>query len=259
MAIDEQQQGRQEQDRWIELGGCYNFRDLGGYETTDGRQVRWRRLFRSDGLHGLTAADVERLHELELSVVIDLRATDEIERDGRGTLFDSGRVSHRHHPFVERVASAEPRDPSSIPSDMAVVYQGIIDGARPAIAAIFDALAHEATYPAVFHCVAGKDRTGITAGLVLRVLGVPDDVIVRDYALTELAMQRRMAASQTGAASGESERYATITPHLLRAEPETMVRTLTTIDTAYGSTTAFLEECGVTGDQLSCMRRLLLD
>jgi len=245
----------QEQRRWIELGGCYNFRDLGGYVAAGGRQVRWRRLFRSDGLHALTAGDVEHLHELGLAVVIDLRSSNEIERDGLGALFDTGRVVHRHHPFIERV---EPRDPSSYPSDMVVLYQEIIDNTRPAIAAIFGALSQEETYPVVFHCAAGKDRTGITAGLVLSVLGVPDETIIQDYALTELAMERRRAAIQTAGAVGETDRYSSISAHLLRAEPQTMARTLAMIDATYGSSTAFLEACGVTIEQVNQVREILL-
>lgn len=252
MGIEQQEH---ERDRWIALRGCYNFRDLGGYATRDGRKVRWRRLFRSDGLHGLTVDDVEQLHTLGLSVVIDLRATNEIERDGRGTLFDTGQVSHHHHPFVDRV---EPQDLSSYPADPVVHYPGIIDTARPAITAIFDALSREETYPAVFHCVAGKDRTGITAALVLRVLGVPDEVIVQDYALTELAMERRLAAVRTSEPTEEANPYASTPRHVLRAESETMARTLTMIDATYGSTQGFLETCSVTQTQLANVRDLLV-
>ncbi len=69
--------------RLVELEGCFNFRDLGGYETTDGRTVRWRRLFRSDGLHRLTEGDLEDLAELGLATVIDLRTVAEVEERGR--------------------------------------------------------------------------------------------------------------------------------------------------------------------------------
>ena len=78
-------------ERTIDLAGCLNFRDLGGYPTTDGRAVRWRQVFRSDALHHLVPKDVDVLTELGMRTIIDLRSAVELERSGRGPL---------GHPFV---------------------------------------------------------------------------------------------------------------------------------------------------------------
>ena len=74
-------------DRTIDLDGCVNFRDLGGYPTTGGRKLRWRVLFRSDALHALSAGDVDRLRdELRMTDIVDLRSTYELSNEGRGPL-----------------------------------------------------------------------------------------------------------------------------------------------------------------------------
>jgi len=76
--------------RRVDLEGCLNFRDLGGYPTADGRRIRWRRVYRSDALHHLTPADVARMRdELAIGTVMDLRSTPELRADGRGALADA--------------------------------------------------------------------------------------------------------------------------------------------------------------------------
>ena len=88
-------------ERRIPLTGPLNFRDLGGYDTVDGGRVRWRRLFRSDSLDPVTAGDARLLtEELGLLAVVDLRSTDELEREGRGGLAEV--ALHYHHvPLIE--------------------------------------------------------------------------------------------------------------------------------------------------------------
>lgn len=134
-------------ERRLKLTGSFNFRDLGGYETADGRQVRRRRLFRSDALHGLTPEDMTQLDEIGLTAVFDLRSAMELERDGLGPLFAGG-VLHHHVPFTATVGSADARD---FGSSLSELYQRMLKGAQPCISTIFSALAEEQTYPAVFH------------------------------------------------------------------------------------------------------------
>ena len=88
-------------ERLIDLEGCLNFRDLGGYPTRDGRRLAWRRVYRSDGLHRLTQQDVQRLRdELGLTDVIDLRSTAELTLDGRGRLENEPMAFH-HLPLFD--------------------------------------------------------------------------------------------------------------------------------------------------------------
>ncbi|CAN5373417.1 tyrosine-protein phosphatase [soil metagenome] len=240
-------------ERRLELAGSFNFRDLGGYETADGRIVRWRRLFRSDALHRLTPEDIQQLDEIGLTAVFDLRSSYELERDGLGSLFDGG-VLHRHVPFHSNPA---PRQPAELQIDLFTLYERMLEEAQPCVNAVFSALAEDETYPAVFHCAAGKDRTGIISGLVLSVLGVPDEDIITDYALTDGFMADRLAALRESAELDES--YRNINPSWLRAEPATMAQTLTLIQAEHGSIVGFLLASGVTHVQLEAVRDHLLE
>lgn len=240
-------------ERRLALTGSFNFRDLGGYETADGRQVRWRRLFRSDALHGLTPEDIVQLDEIGLTVVFDLRSSMEIERDGLGSLYD-GVVPHHHVPFTANVGSAASRD---FGLSLSELYQRMLKDAQPCISTMFSALADEQTCPAVFHCAAGKDRTGIISGLVLSALGVPDEDIIADYALTDGFMADRLEALRAAGQLGEgSDSYP---PHVLRAEPATMAQTLHLIQSEHGSIEVFLLASGVSQSQLESVRDHLLE
>ena len=168
--------------RRLELEGAWNFRDLGGYRARDGRRLRWRRLFRADGLDRLTATDLEQIERLRLRTVIDLRTGDEVARGrlattaGRGRLVPPPDARRPSAPGPLRHLDRPVRRPSSTSA---------WSPPPPTTVAAF--LAWSATrhrYPLVFHCFAGKDRTGILTALVLGLLGVADDDIAADYALS---------------------------------------------------------------------------
>jgi protein-tyrosine phosphatase len=218
-------------DRRIPLSGPVNFRDLGGYETADGQQVRWRRLFRSDSLGPVTAEDARLLtEELGLLAVVDLRTTREVDREGRGGLADV--ALHYHHvPLLEDVEALPDR-----PFDRSLheAYAYMLARCAGRISEALQVIASEvAEHPTVFHCVAGKDRTGVVAALVLAFLGVSDEDIVADYALTQDVMPamierfpRRALRSSAGV------RYPS---PVLRAEADTMRQTLAVLAEEYGS------------------------
>jgi protein-tyrosine phosphatase len=169
--------------RLLPLVGAYNFRDLGGYPTADGRTTRWGRLYRSDALHELTEVDLKVLLELGLSCVIDLRSATEVERTGRGIL--GGEPLHYRHLSVMQDTAGPIEDVPSLASlDLAAIYLSWLDTGREALAEALRTVGDAADRPLVFHCAAGKDRTGVLAALVLAILGVERDVIVEDYVLT---------------------------------------------------------------------------
>ncbi|HEY8491972.1 MAG TPA: tyrosine-protein phosphatase [Dehalococcoidia bacterium] len=238
-------------ERRIPLTGCVNFRDLGGYPTKDGRRIRWRRLFRSDSLHQLTPEDLAQVRALGLAVAFDLRTSAEVQLHAVPHLAAAG-VRHCHVPFIPAVDRAEL---ARMVDDLSGHYLRVLDTARPAIRELFGTLAEPRSYPAVIYCMAGKDRTGLAAALVLRALGVSDDHVVTDYALTETYAGERLRArtaeilAQVGA----------LPPAVLAATPLTMERTLATLDETYGSTEAFLLACGVTRDELKLVRAHLLE
>jgi protein-tyrosine phosphatase len=163
--------------RQLIFTGMVNFRDLGGLPA-DGGTVKRGMLYRSDSLAYASAADAKRLvDKLGLATIIDLRGQYEVENLGRGPLADTD-VTYVHAPIVD-VSGAD---------DLAGHYLAMLAEKGDVLAGMIKLLADAETLPAVFHCEAGCDRTGVLAAAVLSLLGVPDDVIADDYALTAPAM-----------------------------------------------------------------------
>jgi hypothetical protein len=199
VAITPRHDGKTEiRDRLIPLDGAYNFRDLGGYAGRDGRSTRWGRLFRSDTLHELTAADVATLRSLCLTTVVDLRTERELARTGRGPL-EPEPITYRHLSVVrEGEADGEAMAaPAPAGDDLAERYLWYLEVGRQPLVDTLGLLGEPGSYPLVFHCAAGKDRTGVLAALVLDILGVDPGAIVADYVITagrmELIMERYRA------------------------------------------------------------------
>jgi protein-tyrosine phosphatase len=180
-----------ERERRIALEGALNFRDLGGYPTTDGRVVAWGRLFRSDGLHQLTPTDLDVLHGLGIKVVCDLRNTNEVAVDVSRFPADA-RVKRLHLPIGGDTANApsiidliRAGEIAAFGVDAVVdVYGLMIEHGAPSFGTVVREAADPAHLPLLFHCTAGKDRTGVTAMLLLSTLGVADADILDDYELT---------------------------------------------------------------------------
>lgn len=174
----------------LALTGAPNFRDLGGYTGAGGRRVRHHRLFRSDHLAHLAPADVQALtNTLGPTVrVLDLRG--EAERATAACAIPGATVhSLPIEPTVvqkltDLLAAGQPPSSEETVALMQDTYRGFVRSNTPRFARLFaHALeAHDA--PIVFHCTAGKDRTGFAAALLLRALGVPQDVVMHDYLLT---------------------------------------------------------------------------
>jgi protein-tyrosine phosphatase len=172
-------------ERHIPFEGCYNFRDLGGYRTRDGHTVKWRTIFRSSELCLMTEADAAHaIDNLGINTVIDLRNGGEIETRGVGPLI---RPPIQYHNIrVLEDASGEEASSRSFP-DMGAFYQALAkrpDFGKQVVQAL-EIIADGEAHPVVFHCTAGKDRTGILSVALLGVLGVPDQVIIEDYSLTQ--------------------------------------------------------------------------
>ena len=234
--------------RKIALEGCLNFRDLGGYPTANGRQVRWRQMFRSDALHALTPADVTRLRdELGLAAVIDLRSSAELRADGEGPL-QRAAIVHHHLPLFDGEAlRPEERAATITLSDR---YWLLAEYAKEKIARVVTTLA-ASTGPAVYHCAAGKDRTGVISAVILGVLDVPHEVIVADYVATkehlEAIIERLMATKSY-------EKVLTnLPPDTLHAEAETMVAFLERIRAEYGDMRTYAQAAGVTREALEAL------
>ncbi len=176
--------------RVLPLEGVRNFRDLGGYATSDGRRVRWRQLFRSASLGSLTARDHAALDALGLRAVFDLRATDERAREPVRWSTGAGPRILQHDYLLDlgalsRVLPRADADVAAGRGAFAEFYAAMPTRFATAYRALFGALARGEA-PFAINCSAGKDRTGVGAALVLAALGVPRATIIEDYLLSNL-------------------------------------------------------------------------
>jgi len=243
-------------DRHLSFEGSFNFRDLGGYATTDGRTVKWRTLFRADAVHRLPDAELDQLAEIGLRTVIDLRTEAEVEE---GHLNDPSRgITHVHLDVLGEVWKprdlAEDADASEVLGDL---YVQMLDIGAAALSGAFRALADADNLPAVFHCAAGKDRTGVLAAMVLSTIGVADHVIVADYAISGTNMNelierlKRDRPETLTAMSDQPSAY-------LAAPPEAMSRLLRHVNTEFGSMTGYVKSIGIEDDVIDALALSLL-
>ena len=163
----------------LSIDAAFNFRDLGGIATADGRRVRPGRVFRSNGLFDLTDEDCAALQErCGLRTVIDLRGPVEAAGERAGPLPRCGLRTVRL-PLLD-----EERQQPGVITDFLARYQGYLAHAGGSIVRALEIIADETAHPVVFHCTAGKDRTGVMAAVLLGCLGVPAEAILADYSAT---------------------------------------------------------------------------
>lgn len=176
----------EDEPRRVVLDGVHNMRDLGGLRTADGRTVKHGVLFRSDQLKSATEADLARIAELGLRTVIDLRTP--LERENHGFFTPDG-VDHRHLELFHLRWELFPQaGPEAAPEFLPQRYIAMLETGAAAIRDALDLLAGQT--PALVHCIAGKDRTGLVIAVTLALLGVPDEVIAADYGLTDHGQRR---------------------------------------------------------------------
>ncbi len=174
----------------LPVEGTLNFRDVGGYATADGRRMRTGVVFRSDHLNTVTDDGLAVFSTLGLRRVVDLRMPSERERqpsrlpDGLEVVLghDSGADSAAQVEIMEEIKAG--RVAGVTDDDIAVMYTDMLRDATFMFATVLSTVAQAATHPVLFHCTAGKDRTGLSAALIQRLCGVPDASIEQDYTLT---------------------------------------------------------------------------
>jgi protein tyrosine/serine phosphatase len=242
-------------ERSIDLDGCVNFRDLGGYPTSDGRRLRWRLLFRSDALHAVSPADVSHLRDaLALSDIVDLRSSFELESEGRGPLAKEP-IDFHHTPLFDGDPSVADRSAAATMS-LGDRYVGMMEMARPKIIDVVRILANSQG-GAVYHCAAGKDRTGVISAVLLGALGVPDELIVADYALSGERIDEIIARVMS--MKGYEETLHEMPEDTLHAHPESMETVLARVAETWGSMVDYLQGGGLESTDLERLRSKCLD
>ena len=223
--------------RRVEFEGAVNFRDVGGLRLSGSDVVRRGVLYRSDSLHGLTPADLDRLHdELGVRAVLDLRMDEERAQHGPSDGHFRGDVEVVHRPLFTAMqphwAEAESWQTEE---QRAERYLEFLECGPDVVVEIVRDIGARGRTPAVVHCHSGRDRTGIVVALLLELLGVDRAVIGDDYAVTS--------------------RYITD----WELSPQRMTLLLGLVDRRYGSVDALLREHGMTDADLAAFRAALVD
>jgi protein-tyrosine phosphatase len=255
--------------RHLALEGAPNFRDLGGYETSDGRTVKWGQLYRSDDLASLTDADLARVGSLGIELVCDFRASAEKASEPdrlpaadppEVAALEIGAESFMVKDLRERIQSGDTEG-----LDLRAM---LIEGNRqfattfaPQYAAMFERITKPENLPALVHCTAGKDRAGFASAMILSVLGVPRETVMSDYLLTNYytaaATERRLLMIEVFSlfrADGDALRP------LFGVEPAYLEAAFDAIDASYGDFDTYRREAlGLDDAEVEAFRALALE
>jgi len=240
----------------IALEGGYNFRDLGGYATKDGKHTKYGILYRSGALHKLTNNDHDTLINLSIQCIFDLREATEHDQEGLNVLPEHVELIYMPT-TLGRDAMTQELQTDALGFRMKTYYKSSLAPRMTYHADLFkQILQHIESAPVVFHCSAGKDRTGIVAALILRVVGVADEDIIADYAETTEHLAD-YAKHQGDRFRGYGLPESAV-QELLGSAPETMQDFLTFLDSEFGSAEAYLMQGGVTAAELDRFRQLFI-
>lgn len=239
-------------NRELKLEVAHNVRHIGGYRTQDGR-ITSDVMIRSAGLQGLTEAGLRTLADSGIKAIVDLRST--VERGQNVTPDPSGfGIQHVFAAVFEQDQSPVGQSHDEFPG-YAVVYERMLETGRDAYRTLFEVMA-DTDGRVLFHCAAGKDRTGVAAALMLGLAGVSDATIVEDYALSETLLAPMISEWLPKMAErGISEERGR---QLMGSPAADMESTLRHIATMYGSPAGYLESIGLSTQAISAARSRMI-
>jgi protein-tyrosine phosphatase len=244
-------------DRHHRFEACFNFRDIGGYPTVDGRSVRWERYYRAGRQDRMTAADLEKLKVLGIRTQVDLRRPDEVAQQGRGPLAEFG-VQYHHIPVIPDGGSERLNQLVGDTGISGRRYLGYLEFDPKSWIQLFKVLADADRHPMVLHCTAGKDRTGVSTAFLLAVLGVDRSWIEADYVLTNLDVARQVDfLEQTGALPEGMDRQTMM--HLAGIPAAAMSDFLDGVEARWGGPVDYLRSIGISDEVMAAVRHAFLD
>ena len=238
--------------RFYKFEQVFNVRDIGGYPTTDGKTTRWKRMFRSAEHQRMSEIELRNFQsEVGIRTVIDFRSSGEAD-DSRGVGAISDAAANRHH-FP--MGDADSKHKSKQTGNWNPDYVGLLENQKDkwleALAVVSDADNH----PLLFHCVTGKDRTGVFAVLLLGILNVSDEDILSDYALSLQGMNDLIQSLRYRGVIGEDE-----APNPgLGVDASAMALAIDHIHTVYGGYRNYALNCGADEKMFAQLERILLE
>jgi protein-tyrosine phosphatase len=244
------------QAEWhVEVEGCLNFRDAGGWATDSGERMRTGALYRSDDPVRLTGAGRRAVEALGLAAVVDLRQQSQFDR-GPGFV---GRERTVHVPLVDRVI--DPENPPTIvaPSDLADLYEAMLDRSEPQLAKALDAIARYVTEgPVLVHCAFGKDRAGLVTALIQAAIGLSSETISADYTRSDEPCGRRRTWMLAEPLPDDPV-STKAPPYLFTAPAAAMTDLLTRMVARHGSLQAWPAALPIAADTIDRLRDRLLE
>ncbi len=225
-----------------------NTRDLGGYASTWGRKTAPSRFLRSDALTDLTSHDIALLESHGVDLVIDLRMPSEVD-----TTPDTGwaTANYVNIPLFDDIPQLVEEHHGDV--SLQGMYQSILDQKQDRVLQVFQQLLTSRGC-VLFHCTNGKDRTGVIAMLLLRLACVPDDMVVADYSVSAFYLRQRFAAM----VAALTKLGRSVPQDMLKSQPDTMVSTLSHLDTVYGGSEGYLKHIGLGKEDISWIKDRLL-
>lgn len=162
----------------VRLTGAVNVRDLGGHSTKSGNKTHYGKLYRSDGLDHITEDDLKELLLLGIRQDIDLRSLDEMEK-WSDLLGQQENIAYRKVPLLHTI------DQKHLPATLSDLYLYMLDDSQEEFKKVFRYILEYKDFVTLFHCSAGKDRTGLVTAILLLLAGVEEEEVILDYCLSE--------------------------------------------------------------------------
>jgi protein-tyrosine phosphatase len=263
--VPDGEKGRVIAERKVDLEGAFNFRDLGGYETMDGRRIRWGKVFRSDSLARLTQRDQAKVERLGLRLVVDFRTLNEVEKSpdllpqSRSLSYLNLPITHGEFDFVGAVERIKKGDDTWLtPGFMKRGYLQNLDEFPHIWGEVIQRLTRPENRPLLFHCTGGKDRAGTCAALILLALGVPEETVIEDHQLSNIFIANliKKVYARIAAYGVDPQK---LSPYFT-APRECIVALLGHLRETYGSPEDYLKKAaGLTGHSLDLLRQELLE
>ena len=238
----------------INIDGTHNMRYIANYPGMDGKKTS-KQFIRSDSLHDITEDGLQKLKNLNVRCIIDLRSR--VERDKSPFPYhDDKEIEYVSVPMLDQFTDIGNISAIKLPSGMFEVYKGILENQKPQVAKVFQAIARHSQDTVLYHCAGGKDRTGIISMLLLKMAGVPEDIVISDYAESEENMKDVYRKQQE-----DMHNILHVTPpeYMFFSRPEVMRETLEYFDSVYESVEDYLRSAQVSEGEIATVKAMLFE